>query len=265
MKHNTIRNPALKPSDNRCHDSEPNGPLCASRYTTRGKRIATALLLITSAALTDCGGADRPAHPLEGTVNGLLAGSSLVLQNGGRDNLEITRSGGFVFSGSFSPGARYAVTVATQPAGQTCIVSNGSGEIPGPTSVLGIPAAQGVRDVVVNCFEGGGPFTVGGTATGLLSGNSVVLEDNGGNALTVSANTSFIFSAALAAGKSYAVTVLTQPTGQTCAVTNGTGASILDDVTDIAVVCSDDTFRMTSSLSALAANASRSPTILPMR
>jgi N-acetylneuraminic acid mutarotase len=222
------------------------------------KRIATFLLLTGSAMLAACGGsgADLPEYSLGGSVNGLLEGNSLVLQNNGGDHLSVMQSGKFLFSGGFAPGSSYAVTVMTQPAGQTCMVSNGSGALPGATSVLGAPAAPGVSNVLVNCSAGSGPFTVSGLVTGLLSGNSVVLQDNGGNSTTVAANGSFTFSAAVAAGSSYAVTILTQPPGQTCAVTNGSGGSILVDMTNVAVACSDDTFNIAATVSGLAADTS---------
>jgi hypothetical protein len=65
-------------------------------------------------------------------------------------------------------------------------------------------------------------FTIGGTVSGLTAGTSVVLQNNGGNNLTVSANGSFTFSTP---ATSYNVTVLTQPTGLNCMVTDGTGTA----------------------------------------
>jgi hypothetical protein len=220
------------------------------------KCTTTVLLFTLWTALTGCsGGADLPQYSLGGTVNGLAADHSLVLQSNGTDNLTVTRSGAFMFAAGFAPGSSYVITVLTQPAGQTCSVSNGSGALPGPTSVLGVPAAHGVSNIVVNCSAGSGPFTISGAVTGLLPGNSLVLEDNGGNDLTVSANTSFTFSAALAAGKPYAVTISTQPAGQSCAITDGSGGAILADVNNVRVTCSDDTFNVGAAVSGLASGA----------
>ena len=56
-----------------------------------------------------------------------------------------------------------------------------------------------------------------------LSRAGLVLRNNGGNVSTLSANGAFTFSTAIASGAAYAVTVFTQPTDQTCTVTNGTG------------------------------------------
>lgn len=82
-------------------------------------------------------------------------------------------------------------------------------------------------------------FTVGGTVSGLGNGKSLVLRNNGGNDLTVSANGSFTFAGALTSGSAYAVTVLTQPTGQTCTVSSGSG-TVSANVGNVAVLCTVD-------------------------
>jgi N-acetylneuraminic acid mutarotase len=71
----------------------------------------------------------------------------------------------------------------------------------------------------------------------------LVLQNNGGDNLTVSANGSFTFKTAIASGGSYKVTVLTQPAtpAQTCAVTGGTGTASAN-VTSVQVTCTTTTF-----------------------
>ena len=80
-------------------------------------------------------------------------------------------------------------------------------------------------------------YTIGGTVSG-LSGTGLVLQDNGGNNLTVSANGAFVFTTPIASGSTYAVTVLTQPSNpaQSCAVTDGSGTATAD-VTNVQVAC----------------------------
>jgi hypothetical protein len=68
---------------------------------------------------------------------------------------------------------------------------------------------------MVSCGgDGGGPaptYTVGGTVSGLTSG-SLVLKNNNGDELTISANTpSFTFATALTSGAAYAVTAGARP------------------------------------------------------
>lgn len=86
--------------------------------------------------------------------------------------------------------------------------------------------------------------TVGGSVSGLGAGQSVVLRNNGGDDLTVNANGAFTFPMWIVHNTAYAVTVLGQPTGQTCSVTNGSGlandAAIIPTpygVTSVAVTC----------------------------
>lgn len=82
-------------------------------------------------------------------------------------------------------------------------------------------------------------YSIGGTVSG-LSGSGLVLQDNGGDNLAVSANGTFTFATKVNSGAAYAVTVLTQPSNpaQTCAVTNGSGTASAD-VTNVAVACTN--------------------------
>ena len=82
-------------------------------------------------------------------------------------------------------------------------------------------------------------YSVGGTLSG-LSG-TVVLQDNGGDNLTLTANGSFTFATQLASGAAYAVTVLTNPTSQTCTVSSGSGTIGSANVTNVAVSCTNGT------------------------
>lgn len=88
--------------------------------------------------------------------------------------------------------------------------------------------------------SGAASYTIGGTITG-LNASGLVLQDNGGDALTLASGaTSFTFTTAVAAGGNYAVTVQTQPSGENCTVTNATGAASAN-VTNVAITCSATT------------------------
>ena len=80
-------------------------------------------------------------------------------------------------------------------------------------------------------------YTVGGSVSG-LSGGQLVLEDNGGDNLAVSANGSFTFSKPIKAGNPYVVTILTEPSSpaQTCSVNNANGV-VEADVTSLQITC----------------------------
>ncbi len=90
-------------------------------------------------------------------------------------------------------------------------------------------------------------FTVGGKVSGLPTSASVVLEDNGGDALTVSANGAFTFKTSIASGDPYAVTVKTQPSGETCTLSDGSGKVASANVTNVAVSCTATTTSGTGS------------------
>ncbi len=79
-------------------------------------------------------------------------------------------------------------------------------------------------------------YLIGGTLAGLGSGASVVLEDSGGDALTLTANGTYDFATPLLNGATFDVTVGTQPIGELCSVTGGSG-SVVSDVTFANVSC----------------------------
>jgi len=92
-----------------------------------------------------------------------------------------------------------------------------------------------LASAVVLAACGGGE--VGGTITGLT--NAGLVLTNGSETINVAANaTSFTFPTGLDDGKAYAVSVVTQPAGLQCGVTNGTGvASSSAVVNNVVVTC----------------------------
>ncbi|GEM_PF-5381344 len=103
-------------------------------------------------------------------------------------------------------------------------------------------AALGLAPLLLAACGGGSDgdatprYLVGGQVAGLQQG-TLVLHNNGGDALRIAAGTSdFSFPTLLEAGQPYAVTVATQPAGQRCTVSAGTGV-VQDDVRDVRVQC----------------------------
>jgi hypothetical protein len=181
------------------------------------------------------------AFAVGGTVIGNL-GTGLVLANNGGDDLLVNALGAFAFNTKIESGKPYAVTVKTQPTGGgPCTVSGGTGTV-------------GVTDVtsaVVNCTPN--TYTVGGTVSGLIG--SVVVQLNGGNDRTLTANGSFAFPNALNNNASYAVTVKTNPgyppRAQECVVGAGTGNVPNADVTNVTITCTTRTFSVGGSVTNL--------------
>lgn len=221
--------------------TQPSGP---SQTCTIGSGSGTiAAANVTNVAVTCATG----AFALRGNVSG-LAGTGLVLQNNGGDDLPITANGEFGFPSPIASGATFSVTVKTQPSGpsQSCTIANGAGTI----------GSADVTNVAVTCATG--TFTVGGTVSG-LQGSGLVLQNNLGDDLTIVGNGPFQFGAPLASGAGYSVTVKTNPTGpaQNCTVTNATGTVNGSSVANVAVACMTDRFTVGGSVSGLAGSGLR--------
>ncbi len=178
---------------------------------------------------------NQTTYTVGGTITGLSG--SVVLQNNGGDNLTINVDGNFTFSTALPDSSNYAVTVLNTSSGQVCSVSKGSGVINGGN----------VTSVLVTCSANS--YSVGGSLSG-LNGGTLVLQNNGSDDLSLSVNGGFIFSTEIAEGSPYTVTVLTQPTGQTCIVTNGSG-NVSGAVSNVDVSCSTNTTTLSVSVTNL--------------
>lgn len=195
----------------------------ADHATLRKRHAVSAISIVLALSLSSCGGSDTL---ISGTLSGLGDGLSVVLQNNNVDNLTLTMNGTFTFPTGVASGATYSVTVLTQPLGQTCNVSSGTGTVD--------TNSRDATNIAVTCAANS---SVGGTLTGLLAGRSATLA-NAGQLLTVAQNGSFAFPGVLPAGSTYAVTIDTQPAGQTCSVINGSGTVVANVVATVAVTCS---------------------------
>lgn len=80
-------------------------------------------------------------------------------------------------------------------------------------------------------------YTVGGTISGLTGSGLVLTDANAGSDTISSGTSSFTLPTALTSSASYSVSVQTQPTGQTCAVSNGSGTVASANITNISVTC----------------------------
>ena len=65
-----------------------------------------------------------------------------------------------------------------------------------------------------------------------------MLQNNGGDDLTLSGNGAFTFATKLPSGAAYSVTVKTAPSGESCTVSNGSGTVASADVSSVVVACS---------------------------
>jgi len=203
-------------------------------------------VLLASLSFSGCGGGSASTttpppstYTIGGTASGIL-GTGLVLLNNGGNNLPLNANGGFTFTNAVASGGAYSVTVLTQPSSpsQTCAATNGTGT-----------ASANVTKVQVACTTV--TYTIGGTVSA-LSGTGLVVQDNGGDSLPVSANGTFTFITPVASGGTYSVTVLTQPSNpaQSCTVTSGSGNASAN-VTAVQVVCGTITYTIGGTVSGL--------------
>ncbi len=81
------------------------------------------------------------AYTIGGNVSGLSMGNSVTLQNNATDDLLINANGNFFFPLPLSDGSVYSVSVTSQPAGQSCSLTNNTGTLNGGL----------VNDVNVTC------------------------------------------------------------------------------------------------------------------
>jgi hypothetical protein len=201
---------------------------------------------------------------------GQWIGPGVRMQNGGQDGylgiyfwnsgnpvlMLFKRSGGSwtQLGGTFNCGALAAGTQlkVTAVGSTVSFLEDGVARITATDASLsgGAPGiiAYGTGDA--DNWSGGqvaaGAFAVGGTVSG-LSG-TVVLQDNGGDDLSVSADGPFTFGSLLADGAGYDVTVKTFPSGQACTVSGGSGTIAaagvtgVTGITGITITCSASVF-----------------------
>lgn len=187
--------------------------------------VLTSLIGCALAACGGGGGAATTSASISGTVSG-LPGGTLLLNNAGTETIAVSANGGFSFAKPVPEGNAYNVTLVGEPTGENCVVANGRGTV--------AHDVDSVSNVSVSCSSGVGTpwttFVVGATVSGLSSGNSVTLMNNGSDTLTASDTGLFLFppqvTAAVYSGRTggYEVTIKTQPSNQSCSVSNGSGA-----------------------------------------
>lgn len=199
--------------------TQPVGETCnvANGVGTVGRANVSNIAVSCSGAAT---------YSIGGTVTGLGAGNSVKLLDDNASPLTVPANGTFVFASQLPSGTAYSASVATQPAGESCTVSAGSGTV----------GAASVTNILVACTVIPS-YTVGGSVSGLSSGNSIGLRDNGSSAVTISANGAFTFPTALVAGSAYAATVSAEPAGETCTLSGSTGTVASANISSIIVTC----------------------------
>jgi hypothetical protein len=205
--------------------TQPAGLACTVTHAS-GTMPAAAV----SAVAVVC--ADQ-SYSLGGSISGLTA-SGLVLANG-TDTLTVNANAtSFTMPTAVAYGSTYTVTVQTQPTGLTCT----------PSSATAIMPAGPVTSVVITCAVT--TYTIGGSISGLTT-SGLVLANGGDVTPTLAASaTMFTLPTGVASGAAYDVTAQTQPAGQLCTVSDGSGNVTTIDITTVVVSCSSNVVSFTT-------------------
>lgn len=173
-----------------------------------------------------------------GTVSGLTV-AGLVLANNSGDPLNVPANAAtFTFATSLAFGSTYSVSVTSQPAGLTCSVSAGSGNVP----------AADVTSVQIVCSNLS--YFLGGSVSGLAY-SGLVLSDGTDSLPVPMGAIGFTMPTKLAFMSHYTVSVATQPTNGLCSVSGATGTMPAGDVTSVSVTCADRLYTLGGPISGL--------------
>lgn len=167
---------------------------------------------------------------LGGEIEG-LEGSGLTLSlNEDAELLEIdSGETAFTFETQLPEGDTFVVAVSQQPVDplQTCAVSGGEGTVDSSSE----------QAVQIACATE--TFAVGGTLSGLAEGATLILQNNGGDDLTLNENGSFAFETEVADGAPYEVSIAESPSdpAQSCELSFAEGTIDGEPVDNVEVRC----------------------------
>ena len=158
-------------------------------------------------------------YNLSVAVSGVIG--TLVVQDDKSDQLTFSSNGTQTFATQYASGSTYSVSIKTQPAGQTCTLSNASGTITANTTVTAACTTNN--------------YTISVAVTG-LSG-TLVVQDDKSDQLTFTSNSTQSFATQYASGSTYSVSIKTQPNGQTCTLSGNASGTITANTT-VTATCS---------------------------
>ncbi len=203
-------------------------------------RPAGALALALS--LASCGGGgDDNDFSIKGVVEGLEY-SGLVLTTNGQDLAVAPPAKAedpveFTFPNRIGYGDEFNISIKTQPAHQTCIPNQQF-----PRSVYGTGGELTQINARFICEVNA--YNIGGKIIGLTAANTGLTLTNGssGGSIVPTADAAgapfeYIMPLKVEYGVTYGVTIVTQPVGRFCTVSNPTGTMGDAAVTNIDVTC----------------------------
>lgn len=201
-------------------------------------------LAALAAALTLAGCGGKASFDVSVVIDPTLplTNSGLVLANNDGDLLSIpARATGATFSHRVSYGDNYNITVQHPADHMTCVITNGSGSAGHTATVTAIVSCTQNANLLSGAVLKLKGKATTDTTTGVTTGTNLILT-NGTAQLgpivpsTDGSNVAISFGN-IPDGTSYGITVLSQPTGQTCTVENGVGVMHDKAVDNVTVTC----------------------------
>ncbi|WP_075793528.1 hypothetical protein [Massilia putida] len=190
---------------------------------------AGVVALACALGLSACGGGSGDLY-LSGAVSNVTKDGLVLTNNGGNDTAVVSPYTSFQFSNRVSTDDQFNIEVKSIPSNTSeCHAINGKARANYYT----------IAQIRVTCTIKTHALTV---SVKNLTGNGLVVV-NGADRHDVPAGTATVQMAPVYEDGAYGVTVLTQPTGQTCAVSggssgNGSGIMGATETTTVTVTCS---------------------------
>ncbi len=88
------------------------------------------------------------SYSVSGNVTGLTAGNQVSLKNNGGDLINVTSNTSFTFPTSLAYGSNYSVSVAMQPLGQACTITNPAGSVTAAVTSVNLQCSTYAEGVV---------------------------------------------------------------------------------------------------------------------
>lgn len=192
---------------------------------------AGVVALACALGLSACGGGSGDLN-LTGNVYNVTKDGLVLTNNGGDDTKVVSPFTSFVFNNRVSTDDSFNIEVKSVPSNvasvNDCIVTNGKGRA----------NYYSIAQIRVDCKIRQRALTV--VVNGLTKDGLVIV--NGADRETVAAGTTRVDMAKVNEDGPYGVTVLTQPSGQTCTVSgggngNGGGTMGATEDTTVTVTC----------------------------
>jgi hypothetical protein len=191
------------------------------------------MALACALGLAGCGGSGADLVLSINPIIGLTKDGMTIRNNGGTP---IAIAGGtafYNFTDRIGTDTAFNIEIVTQPPNAACVVNNGKG-------TTGAYAPTGISITCIATPHNVSAVVSGLTGTGLVVVNGAMQYKNitnGVYSFTVTAADG-TKSGQVGDGNTYGFGILTQPSGQSCVLTNGAGIMGDHDVTNLTITCS---------------------------